>query len=173
VGNSPNSVAQALRRQLKGNPFLTSQVQWGVVAAVHGAFSSTLAAAAAVGTQQIQTNAAPPVNELLLIGTITTGIRVLQVLGSSAPYTVTLSTALPVAQANSAAVQGMATVDLYLNASQNNVLPSGQPNPAFLTPGVRYLSTYSPTVGDSVVVLRGIGGMASDRFVLGKLATVA
>lgn len=47
------------------------------------------------------------------------------------------------------------TVDMYLDGS------------TVLTPGIRYLDGYSPTVGDSgIPVLR----QGSDRFALGKLA---
>lgn len=55
-------------------------------------------------------------------------------------------------------------VDLYLDGTQT------YGDTAYLTVGVRYLSSYSPTVGDTVVVSRGTGGSRSDRFVLGKLA---
>lgn len=47
------------------------------------------------------------------------------------------------------------TVDLYLDG-----------NTATLTPGVRYLASYTPTVGDVVLVSR----MGSDRVVHHKLA---
>lgn len=46
------------------------------------------------------------------------------------------------------------TVDLYLDGSSS------------LTLGVRYLDSYSPTVGDTVLV----GRYGPDRFVLGILA---
>lgn len=50
------------------------------------------------------------------------------------------------------------TVDLYLDGASS------------LTPGVRYLASYSPTVGDVVLVGRHITGAGQDRFVFGKLA---
>lgn len=56
------------------------------------------------------------------------------------------------------------TVDLYLDGTQT------LNDTAYLTPGVRYVDTYSPTVGDVVVVLRNIGASATDRVVVGKLA---
>jgi len=46
------------------------------------------------------------------------------------------------------------TVDLYLDGAST------------LTTGVRYLASYSPTVGDIVVVCR----YGTDRWVMGKLA---
>lgn len=46
------------------------------------------------------------------------------------------------------------TVDLYLDGATT------------LTPGVRYVKSYAPTVGDTVLV----GRYGSDRFVVGVLA---
>ena len=50
------------------------------------------------------------------------------------------------------------TVDVYMDGSTN------------LTPGVRYLSTYTPTVGDVVLVVRMQGASRTGRAVVGKLA---
>lgn len=46
------------------------------------------------------------------------------------------------------------TVDLHLDGSTT------------VTPGIRYVKSYTPTVGDTVLV----GRYGSDRFVLGVLA---
>lgn len=51
-----------------------------------------------------------------------------------------------------------ATVDVYLDGSSS------------LTPGLRYLSSYVPSVGDVVFVARGTGGLNTDRVVLGPCA---
>jgi hypothetical protein len=56
------------------------------------------------------------------------------------------------------------TVDLYLNGAQN------VPTPGNVTPTVKYLPWYVPTVGDVVLVYRGRGRLRSSRVVLGKLA---
>lgn len=50
------------------------------------------------------------------------------------------------------------TVDVYMDGAST------------LTPGVRYLSTYTPTVGDVVVVGRMQAQSRTARFVIGKLA---
>ena len=55
-----------------------------------------------------------------------------------------------------------ATVDLYLNGSQNN--PEDN-----LTPNVKYLDNYTPNVGDVVLVYRGSGKSRSSRVVLSNL----
>lgn len=41
---------------------------------------------------------------------------------------------------------------------------------SYTTPGLRYLSSYSPTVGDVVLVARMQGPSRTARVVLGKLA---
>lgn len=50
------------------------------------------------------------------------------------------------------------TVDVYLDGSTT------------LTTGVRYLKSYTPTVGDTVVVCRHITQAGQDRWVMGVLA---
>ncbi len=55
------------------------------------------------------------------------------------------------------------SVDLYLDGTQT------LSNTAYLTKGVRYLAGYVPTVGDTVIVQRGLKRSASDRVVIGKL----
>jgi hypothetical protein len=50
------------------------------------------------------------------------------------------------------------SVDLYLDGATT------------VTPNIRYLASYSPTVGDVVLVGRHITQAGQDRFVLGKLA---
>lgn len=57
------------------------------------------------------------------------------------------------------------SVDLYLDGSQNTA------NTDYLTTGVPVLAGYVPTVGDTVIVYRGVAQQRSDRFVLGKLAS--
>lgn len=160
----PNAHAQALRRYLVGDPFLVSPTQWGVVDAVHGSFSSTLYAQANVGTQSIELNAAPVVNDFLLVGTLEQPIQVTAVSGTAAPYTATLALELPSTQASGAAVVAAKTLDLYLDGSQT------LSDPTYLTPGVRYLTSYTPAVNDVVVVLRGQSGLQTDRVVFGRLA---
>ncbi len=64
----PNAFANALRHALIPDPFLASWQQWGHVWAVHGSYSSTLAAAATQGATSIDLSAAPSVNDFLLIG---------------------------------------------------------------------------------------------------------
>jgi hypothetical protein len=56
------------------------------------------------------------------------------------------------------------SVDLYLNGTQN------VPDPKNITPTVKYLPWYVPTVGDIVLVYRGRSRLRSSRVVLGKLA---
>lgn len=50
------------------------------------------------------------------------------------------------------------TVDCYLDGATT------------LTTGIRYLASYTPTVGDTVVLCRHITQAGQDRWVLGKLA---
>ncbi len=57
-----------------------------------------------------------------------------------------------------------ATVDVYLDGTQT------LSDTAYLTKGIRYLASYTPTVGDGVLVHRGSRRSSSDRVVLGKLA---
>ena len=56
-----------------------------------------------------------------------------------------------------------ATVDVYLDGSQNTGDTSN------LVTGVKYLASYTPTVGDSVVIYRGFNRNRTSRVVLGKL----
>ncbi len=159
------SLAQVLKKQLVGNPFTNGTIQWGMVEVVHGATSSALYAAAALGATSIETQAPPLVNDMLVIGTAPGAIRASAVTGSAAPFVVTLAQPLSVAQASGAAVNALNTLDLYLDGSQL------QPNPApFLTVGVRHLKTYTPAANDVVCVLRGAGGLSTDRIVVGSLA---
>jgi len=159
----PAKTAQALRLHLVGDPFLTAPHQWGVVHAVHGATSTVLYAQATPGATSIQTTAAPVVNDLLLLGSLQVGLQVVSVSGSAAPFTVDLKRQVPSVVAKGAAVTAMHTLDVYFDGTQHKTA-------TYLTVGVRYLSTYTPTAGDVVVAIRGTGNLASDRVILGKLA---
>ncbi len=166
VGVGPNATAQALRRYLVGDPFTTAPTQWGVVYVLHGGFSSTLAAAAAAGATSLSVTAAPIFNDLLLVGTLASTdqtVRVTSVNGAG-PYTVGVIPELPSSQASGATVVSANTLDVYLDGTQT--LRQTQ----YLTPGVRYLASYTPAAGDVVFVARGAGPSISDRVVLGKLA---
>lgn len=55
------------------------------------------------------------------------------------------------------------TVDVYLDGSQN----TGDTNNLVL--GLSYLASYTPTVGDTVIIQRGIRRNRTSRVVLGKL----
>ena len=159
VGSSPAALAHTMRRHLVGDPFLVGPYQWGVVHAIHGSYSSTLAGAASVGDQTLSLTAEPSVNDFLLVGT-NTPLRVTAVSGSG-PYTATLAVQVGVAEASGAAVTAMKTCDLYLDGSQTLA------DTTYLTPGVRWLQSYTPTAGDVVFVARGTGGLQSDRLILG------
>lgn len=93
----PNAFAQALRHNLQGDPFLTSWQQWAHIAAVHGSYSSTLAAdAVPVASDQVQNislSAAPSVNDLLVIGSFSTTLASAASAGAS---TVSMNAAPPV-----------------------------------------------------------------------------
>lgn len=162
VGSSPAAVAHVLRRNLVGDPFVVAPYQWGVVHAVHGSYSSTLYAAASAGSQTVELQAAPSVNDLLLVGT-NPPLRVTAVTGSAAPYTATVYPAVATAEASGTAVTAAHTCDVYFDGTQN----SGS---AYLTVAVRYLASYTPAVGDVVVAARGASGLATDRLILGKPA---
>lgn len=166
VGAGANATAQAFRRYLVGDPFTTAPTQWGVVQALHGGFSSTLAAAASAGATSLSITAAPIVNDLLLVGTLANTDQVVRVtaVNGSGPYTVNIVPELPSSQASGASVVSANTLDVYLDGTQTYA------QNVYLTPGVRYLDSYSPTAGDVVLVLRGEGPSTSDRVVVGKLA---
>lgn len=55
-------------------------------------------------------------------------------------------------------------VDVYLDGTQT------LNDTSYLTTGIRYLAGYVPTVGDVVIIQRGLKRSASDRLVLGVLA---
>jgi len=59
-----------------------------------------------------------------------------------------------------------ASVDVYLNATAAD--PTATPSP-----GISYLPSYVPTVGDVVLIYRGSARNRSDRVVLGKMAGAA
>lgn len=159
VGNSPAALAHAMRRHLVGDPFLVGPWQWGVVNAVHGSYSSTLAAAASVGDQTLSLTATPAVNDFLLLGA-NPPLWVTDVTGSG-PYTATLAVQVQTAEASGTAVTAMKTADLYLDGTQT------LSDTTYLTPGIRWLQSYTPTVNDVVMVARGTGGLQSDRLILG------
>lgn len=163
VGNSPSAVAHAMRRHLVGDPFVAGPWQWGVIDAVHGSFSSSLSAGAAVGDTTLSLGAAPAVNSLLLLGS-NPPLGVESVSGSAAPYTATLKTEVAVAEASATAVTDMKTADIYLDGTQT------LNNTDYLTVGLRWLVSYTPAVGDVVIVARGTGGLRSDRLILGTVA---
>jgi hypothetical protein len=56
------------------------------------------------------------------------------------------------------------TVSVYLDGTQT------LNDTNYLTPNIRYLADYYPTVGDVVIVRRGVGLSLTDRVVMGKLA---
>lgn len=143
---------------------MDSPYQWGYVDAIHVAGTTTLYANASLGATSIQTNGYVAPNAIMMIGTLVTGIRAVSVTGTTAPYTVALAQPLPTAQSSGATVTLLATLDLYLDGTQ------GLADTAYLVTGIKYLASYSPTVGDVVLVCRGTGHLKSDRVALGKLA---
>lgn len=160
-----------MRRYLVGDPFTTAPTQWGVVHAVHGGFSTTLAAAASTGATSLSLNAAPAVNDLLLVGTLASTdqtVRVTAVTGSAAPYTAQVLPELPSSQASGATVVSVKSLDVYLDGTQT------YEDTLYLTPGLRYCAGYAggatPAVGDVVLLSRGVGPSSSDRVVLDRLA---
>ncbi len=170
-GEGVNGLAQALRRQLVPNPFLGSSSQWGRVKGIHGSFTSTLYAAASLGTQSVELNAAPSINDYLIIGASLPACRVTAVSGSAAPYTATLATPLATAEASGATVTTLSTVDVYLDQSDGN-LSGGVPDPAYLTYGLAYICYYTPVLEDYVIIWRSemSTGAGSDRIVMGRRA---
>jgi len=56
-----------------------------------------------------------------------------------------------------------ATVDLYLNGTHQTA------NPDLITPSVPYLASYVPTLGDVVLVQRGLFRNRTSRVIVGKL----
>ena len=160
-------MAQALRANLKDDPFTHGWLQWGVCAGVHGAryTNTTLYSTASAGAGSIRTNAICQVNDWLMIGTLTAAVRVVSVSGGSAPFTANLQQQILSTQSSGVAVVALWTVDLYLNGTQNK-------SPQFLTTGIKFNEGWNPTVSDVVPVLRGPGGLRTDRFVFREMAGV-
>lgn len=165
-----NNKARALRKQLVPKQYTASPWQWAYVAGVHPRFTTALYAAAAAGTNTIETLEAIPVNSYIVVG----GggqVIVTSCTGSAAPFTVTVGPrTVPLAAESGAPIYVIATCDLYLDGWQNapdNLPPGVAP---VLTTGVRHLATYTPVVGHVVLVGRGTGLQRSDRFVHGNLA---
>ena len=151
-----------MRRSLVGNPFTDGPWQWGVIDTVHGSYSSTLAAAAAVGATSLSLTASPSVNDYLIVGA-NIALRVISVTGTG-PYTADIASEITTAEASSTAVTAIKTCDVYLDGTQT------LSDTAYLTPGVRWLVSYTPTANDVVIVARGTGGLRSDRLILGTVA---
>ena len=155
---SAQNLAQALGAQLQLKPFLDDTTQWGYVAAVHGSTVTNLSVTASAGTRTIQTTAPVVANDMLVIGNLTAAIRCLSVAGTVA----TLAQPVLSTQASGAVVSALPTLDVYFDGTQALGL-------AHLRWGVRYLSTYHPVAGDTVMALRSIGARATDKLVLGKM----
>ena len=166
-----NRTARAYRRQF-GLPkqYTHGPYQWGYVAAVHAAASTTLSASCAAGALAIETAASIASSNALIVVGKGGPVQVESVTGTG-PYTLTLANrGVPIAQNSGATVRTLNTVDLYLDGWQNppDNLPPGVTKT--LTVGVRYLYGYSPKVGHVAIVARGTGLQRSDRVVLGRLA---
>lgn len=166
-----NRTARKMRQHL-GLPkqYTHSPWQWGWVSAVHTARLTTLSSACAAGALQISTAASIEANALIVVGN-GGPVQVLSVTGAG-PYTVTLTgRGVPNAQASSATVRVLATVDLYLDGWQNppQNLPPGVTKT--LTTGVRFLSGTVPVVGQTGLLARGTGLQRSDRVFIGAPAS--
>ena len=77
--------------------------------------------------------------------------------------------ALPTSQTSGAAVVALWTVDVFLNGTQIMPTPSMG---TFVTIGIRFEEGWNPVVGDVVPVIRGPGGLVTDRFVLREMAGI-
>lgn len=66
---------------------------------------------------------------------------------------------------------GKKTLDIYMSGATQMTSPRTTEAATTLTKGIRYLHTYTPTVGDIVIVARFTRRRQTcGRFVLGKLA---
>lgn len=165
-----NRQARQLRRHL-GMPkqYTHSPWQWGYVAAVHTARTTTLNSGCTAGAQSISTNASIEANAMIVVGN--GGPVQVQSVSGSGPFTVTLANrGVPTTQAVNAVVRVLATVDLYLDGWQHP--PAGLPPGVTqtLTTGVRFLSGTVPIVGQVGLIARGTGLQRADRIFLGAPA---
>lgn len=142
-------------------------VQWGTCEVVHGQryTNTTLAAPANLGDPSVQLNAAPQVNDFLVIGSIAEAYQVTAVSGAG-PYVAVLKGTIASNQAVNSPVYALWTVDCYINGLQNFTPAYG----SNLTVGIRFCEGWNPQVGDVVPILRGPNGLESDRFVIRELA---
>jgi hypothetical protein len=152
-------VARDLRRNLVPAWSIEGPFQWATVVATHtSSQSTTLAAAVTAGALTITTEADLDVNAVVAVGGFYPAMFVTKSSGTAAPYTLTLAQPIPEDAASGAAVDVLNTIDVEMD---------GAP---YLTPGIRYLSWYSPAVNDVVAVGRMQGASRTARFVLGTLA---
>ncbi|MDE2096448.1 MAG: hypothetical protein KGL39_04320 [Patescibacteria group bacterium] len=171
MGFNTNNTARKMRAALVPKAHFASQWEWAYVAAVHARTTTTLAAAASPGDTSIQTNASISANAHIIVGS--GGPVVVGTVTGTGPYVITLKArSVPNAALLGATVYVLATVDVYLAGWQNppKNLPASVAAQNQLLTGVRYDASYTPAVGHTVMLSRGVGMQRSDRVVQGRCA---
>lgn len=132
----PHSLAQVMRHALVPDPFTHGWLQWGLVAALHGSYSSDLTSPAGPGATTIDLAGAPSVNDFLVV----------------APYASTLA---------AAAAQGATTIEVGAAPLVGMSVVVGAGTQPLEVTGVSGTGPYLVSLASGLTAALGAGGAVS------------